>query len=206
MRRHSHPPPTEVRLCLREPNGRSLPRFRLAACRQRRTTTRRASWWSASTEPRTASATSRPTWCACTARCRAIRAGCWPYDQGVGTFGLKETLFEWRSFPRGSPAWPSAGGSSATSRAPIAPRRALPARRPDIPLRLFPRGLRGAGAGRDAARGGPDRCAPAAPLRLRLDPAHHPHAAPRRRQAGRRVAADRTSACWDASARSSAGR
>ncbi|MDF5979850.1 DUF2235 domain-containing protein [Pseudomonas aeruginosa] len=55
--------------------------------------------------------------------------------------------------------------------------------------------------------GGPDRCAPAAPLRLRLDPAHHPHAAPRRRQAGRHASsADRTSACWDASARSSAGR
>lgn len=41
------------------------------------------------------------------------------YDQGVGTFGLSETLFEWQKLPCESPGWRLAGGSSVTCSMPI---------------------------------------------------------------------------------------
>ncbi len=187
MRRHSHPPPTEVRLCLREPNGRSLPRFRLAACRQRPGQRRAAPV--GGLHRRNLEPLRRPA----DQRGAPVPLAVARSAQGAGL--LRPGRRHLR--PEGNPVRVAEVsladrrpglrlGAQAQRRGRLSlPRRALPARRPDIPLRLFPRGLRGAGAGRDAARGGPDRCAPAAPLRLRLDPAHHPHAAPRRRQAGR---------------------
>ncbi len=186
MRRHSHPPPTEVRLCLREPNGRSLPDSALppAGSAQDNDAPRQLVVCIDGTSNRFGD---QPTNVVRLYRSlsRDPRRVLAYYDQGVGTFGLKETLFEWQKFPSRIAGLAFGWGSSATSRAPIAssPSTTGPATR--YSSSAFPRGLRGAGAGRDAARGGPDRCAPAAPLRLRLDPAHHPHAAPRRRQAGR---------------------